>query len=221
MIDDTLVNNFVRKKDVIELLENEFHRLVGKPLKKINTWEIEQSLSKIGVIKSCNAYTTLDGRLNIEIEQRVPIVRVLNMHGQSYYLDVEGYVIHASKHFTPRVLVVNGNIKSYFPPGKHHNILTDSIAEIKLRELYHLACYIYVDEFWRAQVVQLYVRKDDQIDIIPRIGSHLIELGDVKDYDQKLEKLKTFYTKGLNKIGWNDYEIINIAYKDQIVCTKR
>jgi cell division protein FtsQ len=221
MIDDTVTNNFVRKSDVTEQLEKDFRRIVGKPVKEINTYEIKESLDRIGVIKSCNVYTTLDGKLNIEIKQRTPIVRIINKYNQSYYVDAEGYIIHKSKHFTPRVLVVNGNIKSYFPPGKHHNILNDSIQELKLRRLYDLSKYIYNDEFWKAQIVQVYVKKNDQIDIVPRIGPHLIEFGSPENYEQKLKKLKTFYKEGLNKVGWNKYEIINISYKDQIVCTKR
>jgi hypothetical protein len=31
-----------------------------------------------------------------------------------------------------------------------------------------------------------------------------------------------FYTEGLNKTdGWNKYSIINIKYKNQVVCTKK
>ena len=221
IIHDSTTNSFVRHTDVITILEENFNRVVGEPIKNINTFEIEQLMENVGVIKSCNAYTTLDGKLNIEIQQRTPIVRIINGKGQSYYLDLEGYVIHRSRHFTPHVLVMNGNIKSYFTPGRDHNILNDSIKEKKLRDYYSLAKIIYEDEFWRAQVEQLYVKKNNEVDLIPRVGAHLIEFGKPDDCEKKLRKLKVFYTEGLNKIGWNQYEIINISYKDQIVCTKR
>jgi cell division protein FtsQ len=46
--------------------------------------------------------------------------------------------------------------------------------------------------------------------------------GDAKDFEEKFEKLKTFYTEGLNKTdGWNKYSTINIKYKNQVVCTKK
>ena len=41
-------------------------------------------------------------------------------------------------------------------------------------------------------------------------------------YEEKFEKLKMFYTEGLNKTdGWNKYSTINIKYKNQVVCTKK
>jgi hypothetical protein len=27
--------------------------------------------------------------------------------------------------------------------------------------------------------------------------------------------------EGLNKAGWNKYKVINLKYKDQVVCTKK
>jgi cell division protein FtsQ len=46
--------------------------------------------------------------------------------------------------------------------------------------------------------------------------------GEAKDFEEKFEKLKTFYTEGLNKTdGWNKYSTINIKYKNQVVCTKK
>ena len=90
-----------------------------------------------------------------------------------------------------------------------------------LEQIYQLARTIDSDEFWKAQIVQIYVNEEMDIELIARVGQHKIILGDIEDLDIKLKKLKMFYDKGLSKTGWNEYSIINLKFKDQIVCTKR
>jgi cell division protein FtsQ len=46
-------------------------------------------------------------------------------------------------------------------------------------------------------------------------------LGDAHDLDEKFRKLFAFYRYGLNKIGWNKYSIINIKFKNQVICSKQ
>ena len=38
---------------------------------------------------------------------------------------------------------------------------------------------------------------------------------------EKFEKLKTFYEKGLNQVGWNKYSRISLEFNNQIICTKK
>jgi len=84
-----------------------------------------------------------------------------------------------------------------------------------------LAKFVDQSEFWKAQLVQIYVNEDNEIELIPRVGSHRILIGDVENLEEKFNKLMLFYEKGLSKTGWNEYSIINLKFKDQVVCTKR
>ena len=40
------------------------------------------------------------------------------------------------------------------------------------------------------------------------------------DAREKLENLKTFYLKVMNRLDWNIYKVINLKYKNQVVCSK-
>jgi cell division protein FtsQ len=73
-------------------------------------------------------------------------------------------------------------------------------------------------EFWKAQIEQIYIGND--VELVPLAGSHIIVLGNFQDIDEKMNKLLVFYQHGLNKVGWNIYETINLKYKNQIVCSK-
>ena len=83
-----------------------------------------------------------------------------------------------------------------------------------------MSSFIAGHELWSAQIVQIYVNNQGEYELIPRIGPHIIILGDLEDYRAKFEKLELFYKDGLNHVGWNQYLKINLKYKDQIVCTK-
>jgi cell division protein FtsQ len=57
--------------------------------------------------------------------------------------------------------------------------------------------------------------------MFPLHGSHVIEFGTTENFEEKLYKLKAFYTEGLNKIGWSKYSVINVRYKNQVVAIKK
>ena len=82
-----------------------------------------------------------------------------------------------------------------------------------------VAPHVFIDR--NAQIEQLYVNKEFEIELIPRVGNHRIVVGDATDIKTKLDKLKVFYDKGLNKTGWNEYSVINLKFANQVVCKKR
>jgi len=54
------------------------------------------------------------------------------------------------------------------------------------------------------------------------LGDHIILIDNPLDnLELKLENLRLFYTEGLNNVGWDRYDIINISYDNQVVCTKK
>ena len=60
------------------------------------------------------------------------------------------------------------------------------------------------------------------IELFPAIGNQKIVFGNAKDVAEKFNKLKLFYTEGLNKSdSWTKYSSINLKYKNLVVCTKK
>ena len=53
------------------------------------------------------------------------------------------------------------------------------------------------------------------------VQGHLVYLGKLENFEDKLARLKEFYKKGLNRVGWNKYSRINLEFNNQIICTKR
>jgi cell division protein FtsQ len=220
MNNDTLRGNFITQEDIIELLDNKFGGVLGNQLNNVNTYAIENEIKKLGIVKDCNAYVTINGALNITISERQPVVRIINSEGHSYYLDSEGTIIPLSERVSPHVLVVNGYINEGFDPLRFRNVRTKEDSGAIMTDILHLVNYIHQHELWRSQFVQVYVNKKHEFELVPRVGAHIIELGSAEDFKKKLKKLEALYYQGLNKEGWNQYIHINLKYKNQIVCTK-
>jgi cell division protein FtsQ len=101
------------------------------------------------------------------------------------------------------------------------SVLDTMIKNTILKDVYHFVNYINDDDFWSAQIDQIYVDGKDEVTLIPRVGNHIVHLGTFENYEGKLRNLEAFYDKVLPEVGWNKYSTINLEYKDQVVCKKR
>lgn len=212
---------YIERNDIFNLFEKNGIYLLGNTLDQINTKKLEKILNKHKLVKKAEVYRSEYGNIHIELVQRVPVVRIFNSLGKSYYLDREGVLIPVSGKYPSFVLVASGYIKEEFDVDKTYSIQsTDKDNSKVLKDLFELVLYITNHEFWNTQLEQIYVTENHEFELIPRVGPHIIELGTITNYKSKLNKLMVLYKEGFNKIGWNDYLRINLRYENQIVCTK-
>ena len=222
---DSSENAFITSKDIKRIVDVKGKSPIGKTLRSINTFELENRISTMMSVRDVQIYKTADGVLSIRVKQRRPLVRIFNKNNQSYYIDEQGLVLPLSDRFAAHVLVVNGEISEQFPLKPNQDVMQWDTSvyrrEPLLRKIYDFAQYVNDHEFWNAQIAQVYVDSQNDIQLIPRVGSQVILLGSLNNYEKKLEKLKLFYEKALPAEGWNKYKMINLKYSKQIICTKR
>ncbi len=211
-IDPLITQNEINKK----LYKNR-DSLVGKKLSEINLADLENSLNKIPQVARADVYTSITGKLTIKIKQRNPLFRVINSAGQNYYIDSEGFAFQANFGHSTRVLVANGFISQ-----KYSDTLKVDPADVKslLAKLFTISSYINDDKFLKAQIEQIYVTKDKEFELVPKVGRQLIIFGDVDNMENKFKKLLVLYEQGLNKTGWDKYNTINLKFENQVVCSK-
>ncbi len=216
---DSLSNSFVSRDEVYGILHDGNRQILGSEMGRINTLNLEERLNNTPFIKEAEIYKSSGSILNIHISQRKPIVRVLTTDGRGYYIDSEGYILPLDSQFTARVLVANGHKLPGLSPGV--NIMDEQYAGSRVKELYEIALYIFNNEFWEAQLEQVYIKDSGEFLLIPRVGAHIIEFGSLRDYEEKFKKLKALYSQGFLREGWNKYSRINLKYEGQVVCTKK
>ncbi len=176
----------------------------GNPLKSVNCHGIEKAIEKLSVVKECQAYKTHRGYIGVDIDCKIPIMQVFDINGKEFYIDENGAVIDAI-HNAMYLPVASGFVTT----------------EMANNELLAMARFLQNNRFWNEQIEQIFFNAKKEIILVPRIGNHTIELGRIDNMEKKLNKLRKFYNKGLNSIGWNKYKKINIEFDKQVICTKR
>jgi cell division protein FtsQ len=212
---------FVQREDVIQLIKDKGDSLFNQPLNSIDVNQIEKTLNSHPSIANAEVYVDVNGDVSINITQRKPIARVINALGESYYIDDKGLLMPLSDNYTSRVVVVNGKLFESYAGHylTNYSAINDSVLKTTwLDDVYAIAKYLDANEFWKSQIVQIYI--DKEIELVPRVGNQRIIFGDASDLEDKFKKLFVLYTKGLSKTGWNAYSVINLKFKNQVVCTK-
>jgi cell division protein FtsQ len=197
--------------------------LKGKSMDFINTAALATLLRNEPYVKKVDVYETNDGYLNIDVVQREPVLRIVNKSQEGFYLDREGYALPLHPEYPAHVLVASGFITDSFlrnPKLKASLPEEGSKPDSLIDRLYMLAMVLSGDTYFRNTFDQIYVNEQKEFELVPKKGNHVVQLGVTDDLEQKLGKLLVFYNKGLNEIGWNKYHVINIKYKNQVICSK-
>jgi len=220
-IKDSADFHFVTKRQLLNLASGNSERILGKPLKDISVSEIERRINVLRELKTAEVYMTIDGTVHIYADQRNPVMRVMPDNGGDYFIDEDGVVVRRRNLYNPRLHIIEGNVNINSSMLNGVSVLDTSIKNSILKDIFYLVSYINDDKFWSAQIDQIYVDRNDEIDLITRVGNHLVHLGTAENYEGKLRNLEAFYDKVLPEVGWNKYSVINLEYKDQIVCKRR
>jgi cell division protein FtsQ len=238
IVRDSLERGLISSADVKSMIRLEYGETAGSPLHTVDVARIEESLNRIPAISCAQVYTDIRGRLMVEIIQRSPVARIEDRNHQHYYLDGEGYIIPANLEYSPHILHINGNIPGRYRKQVNINPLTGGgetsgisfgnnsgnhagADERLMEDILSLAVFIRSDPFWRSQIVQVYVNERKEFELVPRLGSQIILFGNAERMKTKFFKLETLYREGFSTTGWNQYEIIDLKYRDQVICTKR
>ncbi len=208
---DTLSGRFVSENSLRAVLAETGIPLQGYPLQEINSRKLEQELEKNPYIRNAEVSKDVSGRLEVSVDERIALVRVMPAGKQGYYLDTEGKVLPLSSAFVPRILLASG----YFPRSGEKD------DQGRLEELYRFAGFVSEHPLWRDQIVQIYLGNKGNYELIPRVGAHQVLLGSMDNWERKLENLELLYRQAFPKYGWNNYSVINLKYTNQVICTKR
>ena len=192
---------FISDNDVRLQLQNSGVYPVGKLHSDINLTEIEESLLKLNMIKDVTCYFSNNGDVNVSVTQRVPLFRVMQ-GGSSYYIDNERKRMSTSIRFSAYVPVVTGNVNFDFASTN----------------LYDFVVYLQSESRWRSAFTQINVTPDLKVELVPRVGDFIIKMGTLDRYESKLNKLDKFLKVLPKYHSWDKYSVINLEFKDQVVC---
>ena len=218
-IDRNTEKGFISAETIRMNIEN-MDSILSRQLNEINIDKIEDFLKANVYVEKADAYINIDKNLVVNIRERHPILRVYSKKSEGFYLDENGNMLPLSPKYTARVLVANGYINAIF--NKTFPNIFDTINKsTQLTDLFEITRIIRENTFLNAQISQVYVNSKHEYDLIPEVGNHIIQLGSADNSKEKLDKLEIWYKKAFVKADWDKYTVINLKYKDQVVCTKK
>ncbi len=203
-------NFFVDKKDILKTITAfEKTNPVGKTIGSFNLKLMETELEKNVWIKGAELFFDNNEILQVNVQEREPIARVFTTTGATFYIDNELAILPLSEKFSARLPVFTN-----FPSDK--KVLSKADSSL-LMEVKAIGLAIQKDSFSMAMIEQVDITPQRIFEMIPKIGKQLIVFGDANEAEEKLKKLKIFYKEIMVKAGWDNYSVINVQYKNQVV----
>lgn len=205
----------LNEEDIPLIIEDRFaHPLTVFNVGQVDIERLERVLEEDPFVLKAEAFIDAEGRVNVNIVQREPIIRIKDNNGLDYYLDKDGNQMPPSKHHTARVRIITGTLPPY-----EDKCLTNK--KHFLHHVFELNNKLRNDEFLDALVEQIYVNKRGELVLSPKVGKQTILFGQYQNVDDKLKRLKIFYREGLPYKGWKVYKSFDLRYDGQVVCVKR
>ena len=188
---------FIDEKDIKDLVKQ------YNPTRKIGDMkipELEKKINENPFVDSANVYMNLNGNLNVDIKQRVPVFR-LSKNGKDFYVDEKGVEFPISRNFSYPCMLVMGDV--------------DASEYQKLGQLVEK---IDKDDFSKKYFIGIKKEKDNY-NLLTSDGNYKVEIGDLENIDFKVKGFKTFVEKYLVYQNPNKYKKISVKYNNQIVTT--
>ncbi|MBP5386864.1 MAG: cell division protein FtsQ [Prevotella sp.] len=210
-------SGFLSALDVKKQLTDKQLYPKGQKLSFVDLRAIESTLMENPFINTAECYKTEDGNVGIIVTQRLPLLRVKGENGEDYYLDTDGNIIKNNR-YTSDLIVVTGNISNWYA----QEYVVPAVR------------WLTENELWNSQVEQINILPDKNMELVPRIGNHIVCLGRLpesadkerrvkninKFMEMKFGRLDKFYRYGLNEVGWNKYCYIDLEFDNQVICRK-
>ncbi|UFH30477.1 cell division protein FtsQ [Chryseobacterium sp. C-71] len=188
---------FIDEKDIKQIVIKE--NPSGK-VGDLNIPELEKKINALPAVDSANVYLNLNGKLNLDIKQRVPVFR-LNYNGKDFYVDEKGTEFPISKTYSHPCMLVTGDVK-----------------KDEYEKLAELVDKIDKDDFSKKYFIGISKYKDSY-NLLTSEGNYKVEIGDLENIELKVKGFKTFVEKYLVFQDPQKYSMVSVKYQNQIVTT--
>lgn len=219
---DTIITVGTLTKD----LNAKFGDFKNKERKNVEGKDVEEFLMKNQYLEDVQVFQNLKGILKIEIKQSEPLVRIHTIRNQEYYIDNRGKIIEILGNDITDVVVANGFIDINSKILDKRVVDTIRIQDKKgfeksLSNIYLIAQKLHNDSILNYQIDQIYLNEDGNYELIPKIGNYLIRINENEDLETQFTKLSYLYKDGFSRIGWDNYSVVDLRFRNQVVCSKK
>lgn len=203
-------NYFTDQIEVMDLMTlSQSDYVVGVELSELSPKGLEERVEANPFVKDAQVYRDLKGNVKVRVEQSKPIARLIS-NEKDHYIDTEGNVLPINARHTARVLLIESD--RTFSWGESLN------ESAYGKKVFDLIRFIESDKFWSAQIAQVVLLQNGEIELYPQVTKQKVVFGTPEEIEIKFQKLMTFYKEILPKKGWNSYKQVNLKFDNQIIC---
>ncbi len=202
--------HFVEESQIFdEAIKNRNIDTSVTPIDKIDFKAMERVIEQDPWVEHATLYVDNNRILQMEVTQRVPLVRIFEQNGASCYMDN-----------TLHTMPVKPQINFYTSVVTNVPALgADSVSWAVKQNIATMIRRIQSDTFWNVQISQVIFDSGFTFQLLPVLGDQVIMFGDTSRAGEKFSNLYAFYNKVLNRIGWDKYEKLDLRFKDQVIAT--
>ena len=205
VVADSLNTRFVSAADISRECGGLTSRIDSVVRGSLDINDLERRLARMPEIERANVAELNNGRLLVEVTPMIPIARVFEPSGRSYYINTEGKRVAADVRYHVDVPVVVGRFDAGEPASRLLPILR----------------YVASDPTLNALVSTVTTDSRGDIFVVPVIRGHVVNLGDTSLIANKFDRLKVFYREVMPVKGWNFYDTVSVKWRGQIVASRR
>ena len=215
ILNDDSKEQLLETKDILSWFNVFYKKDIRKiPVYSLNLKELEEYIISQPLVKRADIYLDAKSLLHADIYQRSPLMRIVDINGNQFYLDEEGYKIPVSSKYSCRVLVATG------PLARVDGRKLAAEEKLFYSGLINIAKAVSKDSFVRSLIEQIDMDENGEFTMIPKVGNEKIFLGSSEMIEDKLERLKLFYKENMGRQGWNVYQLVNLKFKGQVIGKK-
>lgn len=193
-------NNFIND-DFIKINLLEYYDSLDSISADIQTiYEIEQIINQIPFVKKADVYMTVNSELNIQIEEKKPL---LNLFNSDYLLSENGVLI-------PKIDSLNIDLISFF----------GEIDPTIFRNLSNLTKTINKDNFLKDHIKYIY-SDSSNFYLSVNMFDYNIKLGSLENISEKLNNYKAFIASKIDDEILNKYSQLNLNFNKQVIAQKK
>ena len=194
------------EQSIITLLQQKNISILESELKDIPLEEISEVLENNNFIQKVENIDFKGTILMINVRLKTLVLHIYPEKGEQFFMDEDGLLLPFSSLIKEKIMVANGDIKK-------------DTAQLKV--LYNIASNIRKNQFCRAQFCQIYVNKNQDIELIPVIGQHTIYFGKEDRIEEKLSNIENVYTNALSYSGMDQYKELDVRFQNRVIAKQR
>lgn len=228
-INDSSSVGFINRRDIMQKVSG-FNLKQGiTPMKDVPYAAIEVLFKNNPYINSAEVYGDVLGRVTIEVEQFTPRMRIIDSDGISYFVD-DAYKVVQQRHYINLQLPVitqSGDVipVKYLAQRNVRDSLNkrERLARARIDLLNDFIEKLEGDDLWKELFAQVNIGANEDVELVPRIGSHLVILCNIDSLassEKYFDKMAKFYKSQTNNGVWTLYSKVNFKYEGQVVCKK-